>query len=96
MGRDLSHQFFIPKILFDYLSLVRKDMPLKLAFDMSGSEILIWAEIEDDNFEMEHKLILSEAKINAMYHEYGYDLTSMIVEKSEHLNIPKHYSIFKA
>lgn len=96
MGKDLSNQFFIPKILLEYLSLVKKDMPIKLAFDMSGSEILIWAEIDDDNWEMEQKLILSEAKINAKYHEYGYDLTSMIVERSEQLNIPKHYSIFKA
>ncbi len=96
LSKEIAHQNFIPQIIIDYLSLVGNNMPLKLAFDISGSEILVWAEIEDDNYAMEHKLIMSEAKVNAKYHEFGYDLTSMIVEQGESLNIPNHYRIYKA
>ena len=95
LGNALAQKHFVTQILYKYLSIISKNLPLKLAFDISGQEVLVWAEIEDDNEQLEHALIMAEAKVNAEFHKFGYDLTSMIVEKSEYLSIPNHYSIFK-
>ena len=48
-------------------------------------------KIDNDDDELEKQLILVEAKVNAKYHSFGYDLTSMIVEKSDDLPLPSHY-----
>ena len=96
-GKELSQHHFISRILVDYLSVIRKNhlMPKKLAFDINDTEVLVWAEIDDNNEELEKQLILAEAQVNSRYHQYGYDMTSMIVEKSDLLPIPNHYSEFK-
>ena len=57
--------------------------------------VLVWAEINDDDEQMEDKLILSEAKINAKYHLYGFDMESTIVETSDKLPVPNHYRSLK-
>ena len=40
---------------------------------------------KNDNEELEKQLYLAEAQINAQYHQYGFDMTSMIVESGDHL-----------
>ena len=96
-GKEMSQHHFISRILLDYLTVLRKRqiMPNKLAFDVNDTEVLVWAEVDDNNEELEKQLILAEAQVNARYHQYGYDMTSMIVEKRDSLPIPNHYSEFK-
>lgn len=90
-----AQQHFVSRIIVDYLKLMSNDLPAKLAFDFNDSEVLVWAEINDDDDEMQKKLILTEAQINARYHPFGFDMSSTIVEKSDNLEIPNHYTLFK-
>jgi hypothetical protein len=90
-----ANQHFIKNVIVEYLQEISKKLPIRLAFDLDDSEVLVWAEINDDDEEMENFLLLAEAKVNANYHKYGYDLTSTIVEVRDGLSIPNHYSIFK-
>ncbi len=96
LSKMSANQHFIKKIIVDYLQEINDNMPLKLAFDLDDSEVLVWAEIPDDNGEMEDFLLLAEASVNAKYHKFGYDLTSTIVEKRDYLSIPNHYSLVKS
>ena len=91
--RQDSSQFYIQKIVFDYLSeLNTKDKkPLKLAFGISDSKILVWSEIEDNDESMEDILLICEAKVNGKYHQHGFYLNSTIIERSDKMPIPPHY-----
>jgi hypothetical protein len=95
LSKISANQHFIKKVIVDYVKAVSGQMPIKLAFDLDDSEVLVWAEIENDNEAAEDFLLLAEAKVNAEYHQYGYDLTSTIVEVRDCLSIPNHYSVFK-
>ena len=92
LNRLSANSHFIKKIVLDYMVLARNRMPLQLAFDMNGGEVLVWAEIENDNEEMEDFLLMAEAEVNAAYHKYGYDMTSTIVEQRDKLGVPNHFT----
>jgi hypothetical protein len=93
-SKMLSQRYFISKIIWEYLALIKDRKPSKLAFDYNDSEVLVWAEISDDNDELEKQLCLAEAKINAKYHQFGFDMSSMIVEQNDRSSIPNHYKTF--
>lgn len=95
LNNEAINQYFTTKIIIDFIDLLNDNLPIKLAFDYKGSEILVWAEIPDNDSEFEKKLILSEAKVNAKYHDYGFDITSTIVEASDNFNVPIHYKVVK-
>jgi len=90
-NREFNNQYFITKIIVDYVNLLREEniKPSKLAFDYSNSRVLVWAEVENE--ETEDSLILAQAEINAKYQEYNIYLSSSIVESADNLNIPEHY-----
>ncbi len=96
-SKNLGQQHFVRGIVVDYISQILKlsKLPKKLAFDLADTEVLVWAETDDNDEKLEQQLILAEAKVNAKYHVFGYDITSMIVEKSDNLSIPSHYVIYK-
>lgn len=93
LGRQYSSTYFISKIVETYFKeLVKAESkPNKLALELSHSQILVWAEILDDDDIMENALILAEAKINAYFSKYGFNISSTIVENSDCLQIPEHY-----
>ena len=93
-SKDTAQKHFVGKIIVDYIQLLGKRQPLKLAFDFNDSEVLVWAEINDDDAAMERFLILAEAKINAKYHDFGFDMTTMLVETCDQLPVPNHYQTF--
>jgi Mg2+ and Co2+ transporter CorA len=95
LAKDNANQHFIKAMVLEYLKEIHNAMPNKLAFDMNDNEVLVWAEINDDAEELENQLILAEAKVNAKYHQYGYDITSMITETSDYLSLPSHYVEYK-
>lgn len=92
-SRVQSSMYFIKGMLKEYLDsfIEFKVRPTKLAVELSDAKILIWAEINDDDEETEEALILSEAKANAKYGDYGFHISSTIVEKSDKLDVPSHY-----
>ena len=95
LNKEASQKYFVQKIIFDYLKYLDKNLPLKLAFDYNDSEVMVWAEIEDGNDQMEKVLERAESKINATYHPYGFDMESMIIEKSDAIPVPNHYKLLK-
>ncbi|MCF0065135.1 hypothetical protein MUK70_06280 [Dyadobacter chenwenxiniae] len=94
-GMKTAQQYYIQNMLVDYIHLLKKfeEAPfLKLAVSFHNSELLVWAEIEDDAEDVEGKLIMAEAKINAKYHRHGFDMATTIVEKCDMLPVPSHYN----
>lgn len=91
--RTETSQFFIKKIVSAYLiELKNKSIHTqKLAFDLSDSKVLVWAEIEDDNEEMEDSLLLAEAKINAVISPYRFNISTTITESNDCIPVPSHY-----
>lgn len=87
----------IKDLIVDYMKSIKQfnANPTKLAFDWSVNKLRVWAEIKDNDETTENALILSEAKANALNKNYGVYVTTTIVEDSDKLNIPPHYtSIF--
>jgi hypothetical protein len=93
MGRNSSTVFFIRGILKEYIQeLTERKIKLnKLAFDLTASKVLVWAEVYDDDEEAIDSLILAEAKINANYSQYGFYISTTTVEVSDQLPIPSQY-----
>jgi len=92
-ARNSSSLYFIKNLVFDYFNELKSynSRPVKLALDLSDAKILVWAEIEDNDEATEDALILAEAKANAKYSNYGFHISSTIIEKSDWLPVPPHY-----
>lgn len=95
-NREMAQQHFVKKMVVEYLTHIKEIHPLRLAIDYNDSEVLIWAEVNDDDSETEKALLIAEAKVNAQYHQYGFYMESTIVEKSDRLSVPNHYHLLKA
>ena len=95
-NKAITQQHFVSKIILEFLRLLDKNIPNKLALDFNDSEVLVWAEIDDNNEAQEKNLARAESKINACFHNYGFDMETMIVAKSDNLPIPNHYKVFKS
>lgn len=92
-ARNASSAFFITSMVEAYFKELSKvnTKPSKIALELSNSKILVWAEIMEDDELMEDALILTEAKINSIFSEFGFHISSTIVENSDGLEVPKHY-----
>lgn len=92
-ARQNSSNYFITKMVdFYFKDLIKtKSKPCKIALELSNSKILVWVEIKDEDEIMENALILAEAKINSLFYQYGYHISSTIVESSDGLTVPEHY-----
>ncbi|MEP3387733.1 MAG: hypothetical protein ABJO02_06080 [Reichenbachiella sp.] len=95
--RNISSQYFIEELVKEYISelTTRNVSTSQLAFDLSDAKVLVWAEIEDFDEESEDGLILAEAKTNAKFSNYGFHISSTIIEKGDKLTVPPHYSSVK-
>lgn len=95
-SRKITSKYFIQKLVIEYINEVTERMqgtnPNKLALQLSDSQILVWAEIKDDDEKAEDSLLLAEAKINAMFREVGFHLSSTILEESDNYPIPEQFS----
>lgn len=94
-SKEKVQKFYITKMLVTYLEELKPNFPPKLAFDLKDSEVLVWAEINEDDEEFETRLILTEAKVNALFHDHGYDVVTTIVENGDGISIPEQYQIFQ-
>ncbi len=93
IARTTNTMYYLKNLLFDYFQLLNQSefQPIHLALDLSDSKVLVWAEIEDENHQAEDNLFLTEAKVNAKYGEFGFFISSTIVERSDLTTIPPHY-----
>lgn len=93
-ARKTSSFYFIRNLVDSYVAeLINRSVKLsKLAFELMNSKVLVWAEINDDDEKAERELILSSAKVNNEFSQYGFHISSTIVEKSDRLNVPNHYT----
>jgi hypothetical protein len=90
-SKNLTQAHFVPTIISKYLELIESNFPQQLAFAHNDNEILVWAELKDDDWTTESALILAAAKVNAEFHKFGYDITTTFVEECDNLSIPNHY-----
>ncbi len=90
-NREDTTQYFISKLLFEYLAEVKSQNidSSNLAFDHSNSKVLVWAVVDEES--IEDKLILTQAKINAKYSSQGFYISTSIVDKDDNLIMPNHY-----
>ena len=88
-----TSQFLIERVVKAFIAELssRKALPEKLAFALTPSTIMVWAEINDDDERVEDGILLSESKANAFAKQYDFALDTMIVEKSDRLDVPSHY-----
>ena len=93
---NAARKVFVTNMILDYLKLVQGIHINKLAFDYKDAEVLVWVELHEENGLTEKKLYLAEAEVNAKYHKYGYYMTSMVVELSDHFSVPNHYLTYIA
>lgn len=95
--RNISSQFFIEELVKEYISELntRNVSTNQLAFELSDAKVLVWAEINDFDEDSEDGLILAEAMTNARFSNFGFHISSTIIEKGDNLPIPPHYSSVK-
>ncbi len=91
--RELTSRSFIRKLVIDYFQELKEANvnPLKLFLDHNDAQLFVWAEIEDDDDRTELALFEAEAKANAKNYQYGFSISSTILEKSDGLEVPPHY-----
>ncbi len=94
MGRVSASLYFIKMIVTSYIEeiITSKVKIQKLALNVSDSKILSWAEVADDDDESVDKLMLCEAKVNALCFQYGFHITTTVVEECDGMQAPKHYN----
>jgi hypothetical protein len=91
--RQKSTEYFIGKLVFDYLKEINaaKATPEKLLVDYNDSQILVWAEVREDDEVTERALFKAEAKANAKNYAHGFYISSTILETSDQVPPPPHY-----
>jgi len=94
MGRVSTSLYFIKMIVTSYINEIisSKVKVKKLALNVSDSKILSWAEVDDDDDVSVNKLMLCEAKTNALCFKYGFHITTTVVEECDGMLVPKHYN----
>jgi len=87
----IVHKEFIAELLWDYLNSINEFIPKKLAFDLRNSKVMVWAEIETENEDLEDRFYLTEAKLNSEFEKFGYCIDTIVVREDDSLKIPAHY-----
>jgi len=91
--REMSSRLIIPELIINYLNGLKKrtvDIS-SLSFQMSDSKILVWAIVNDDDEDSMDQLFLQEAEVNAKFAEYGFHVSTTIMEKSDNCTTPPQF-----
>lgn len=91
--RKEAMQVLIKNIVLKFLQEIidRNALPDTLAFSLTPATILVWAEIDDDDEAREDNLLMAETKMNVYARQFNLSIDTLIVEKSDLLNVPDHY-----
>jgi hypothetical protein len=84
-NRESSGMLIISDLLANYFAGIKtRNIELKsLSFQLSDSKILVWSVVKDDDEATMDQLFLLEAEINAKYGEYGFHVSTTILEESD-------------
>lgn len=95
--RFTSSQALIKDVVFNFLAEIkkRKALPIKLAFSLTPATVLVWAEIKDDDENLEDQILLAESKVNTYAKQFDFCIDTMIVETSDNIPVPSHYTVVK-
>jgi hypothetical protein len=91
--RKEATQVLIKNVVLKFLQEVidRNALPDTLAFALTPSTILVWAEIDDDDETREDNLLMAETKMNVYASQFNLSIDTLVVEKSDLLQVPDHY-----
>jgi hypothetical protein len=80
----------------DYLATfnTHKIETTKLAFSLRRTSIYVYVEVNDEDTDSSRNLMLSESSIIEKYYPKGFRMNTMIVEKSDNVNVPEGYNEF--
>ena len=95
MVRSTSTAQVVKYIVLNFIGnlQVRKADFTRLAFDLTNDKVLVWAEIDEDDISTEGNIVLAAAETNAKFYENtGICIESTIVENSDGLDVPRHYT----
>lgn len=94
---NATKQALFNYILANYLQHLHeiKDDLVDLGISSSKSALNIWAIIEEDDEATEKQLFRIEAKVNAIFHETGLHIDTLVMEDSDNYPMPPQYrSVF--
>jgi len=67
-----------------FAGIKTRNIELKsLSFQLSDSKILVWSVVKDDDEATMNQLFLLEAEINAKYSNFGFHVSTTILEESD-------------
>lgn len=92
-SRENGSRLIIPELVSDYLyGIKQRKVDLNsLSLQLSDSKILVWAVVNDDDEQAMDQLFLQEAVVNAKYGDYGFHISTTIVEKTDNCAIPSQF-----
>jgi len=92
-SREMSSRLIIPELIGHYLSgLKERNVILNsLSLQLSDSKILVWAIVNDDDEKAMDQLFLQEAVVNAKYGDYGFHISTTVMEKSDGCATPPQF-----
>lgn len=70
-----------------------KRPPEKLAVEMTGSKLLIWAEIKEGDEDLLDALLLADARTTTTMQEHSYATSIIVVDSEDHIDVPNHYQV---
>lgn len=93
-NRKSSNLFCIQKAFKEFIVALKseKDAKIKkLAVETSGSKLLVWAEVEDDDRASLRSILYADSVANLKIDELGYSISTTVVETSDEVPVPSHY-----
>ena len=94
LSRAVNQAILVRGVILKFIELLGETLPSKLAFNYNNSEVLAWAEVNDNDEELTAKIIKAEGKTNAEFHNLGFDIDVTIVEKGDLVPVPNHYKAY--
>ncbi|NBC83751.1 MAG: hypothetical protein GVY19_10250 [Bacteroidetes bacterium] len=92
-----SSMALIEKAIYAYGKILKeyeKNQPLKLGMHYATNKLLIFAIIRNDDEKSEDALLLTEAKVNNMFKDFGIHVSTTILEEEDNYTIPEQYKIY--
>ena len=95
-SREVGSKLIITKLLSNYITgITKRGVDLcSLSLQLSNSSILVWAVVNDDDEKSMNQLFLQEAETNATFSEYGFHISTTIMEKSDNYSVPNQFQPF--
>ncbi len=88
---ERSESFFITKSIFKLMKEFGERLPKNLAFAPAGRNILVWAEVNDDDVDGMRQIVRAIARVNGSNDNSDIELIPEIVETSDRREVPEKF-----